>query len=77
MMKQAQAILNNLIASNGNECLGQCLDMTLSADAGLRYPFLQAMTVMLKQSTMNDLTLRRRKSDISLRPFTKVGAFAP
>lgn len=75
-MKQAQAVLNNLIASNGNECLGQCLDMTLSADAGLRYPFLQAMTTILKQSTITNLTLRRQKSDISSRPFTKVGVRA-
>jgi hypothetical protein len=74
MMKQAQAILNNLIASNGSDCLGQCLDMTLSADAGLRYPFLQAMTVVLKQSTMTDLTLSRRKSDLGTRPFTKVSS---
>lgn len=75
-MKQAQVILNNLIASNGSDHLGQCLDMTLSTDAGLRYPFLQAMMVVLKQSTMTDLTLSRRKSDLALRPFTKVSSIA-
>lgn len=72
MLKQAQAILTNLITCNGNDSLGHCLEMTLSADAGLRYPFLQAMTVVLRQSTLTDLALRRRKSDSSLRPFTKV-----
>jgi hypothetical protein len=74
MVKQAQAVLNNLIAANGNDCLGQCLDMTLSKDAGLRYPFLQAMTVILKQSTLTKLDLNGRKSDGALRPFTKVRA---
>lgn len=74
MMKQAQAVLNNLIAINGNDCLSQCLDMTLSADAGLRYPFLQAMTTILKQSTITKLALYRRKSDSTSRPFTKVSA---
>jgi hypothetical protein len=76
MMEQAQAVLNNLIAANGNDCLGQCLEMTMSQKAGLRYPFLQAMTVILKEKTTKNLVLKRRKSDSVSRPFTKVCTLA-